>query len=128
MRALSTLYADRTAVQTAGQLMLAFTFLGTALINSTTQVKQHADRMAAYGIPFPYVCLWLGFAIQYAGSILVALDIHTAIGAWLLILFTVLATAIFHRFWLVDDPLRRHIHKSIIFSNVGLVGGLLWLM
>jgi putative oxidoreductase len=123
-----TMYAGHTTIEIAGQLMLAFTFLGTALVNSTTQVKQHADRMAAYGIPLPYVCLWTGFAIQYAGSILVALDIWTDIGVGLLILFTVLATAIFHRFWLVDDPLRRHIHKSIIFSNIGLIGGLLWLL
>jgi putative oxidoreductase len=121
-------YASHTTVQTIGQLLLAFTFLGTALINSTTQVRQHADRMAAFGIPFPMVCLWLGFAIQYAGSILVALDIYTDIGVYLLVLFTVLATAVFHRFWLVDDPLRRHIHKSIIFSNIGLIGGLLWLL
>jgi uncharacterized membrane protein YphA (DoxX/SURF4 family) len=122
------MYADHTAIQIVGQLMLAFTFLGTALINSTTQVRQHAERMAAYGIPYPHVCLWIGFAIQYAGSILVALDVWTETGVWLLVLFTVLATAIFHRFWLVDDPLRRHIHKSIVFSNVGIVGGLLWLL
>ncbi len=123
-----TMYADHTVVETVGQLMIAVTFLGTALINSTTQVKQHADRMAAYGIPWPYLCLWIGFAIQYAGSILLVLDLWTDIGVYLLILFTLLATAIFHRYWLVDDPLRRHIHKSIIFSNIGIVGGLLWLL
>lgn len=122
------MYADHTTVQAVGQILIAITFLGTALINSTTQVRQHADRMAAYGIPYPYLCLWIGFAIQYAGSILVLLDVRTEIGVWLLILFTVLATAIFHRFWLVGDPLRRHIHKSIIFSNIGIVGGLLWLL
>lgn len=125
---IATMYADHTNVEMIGQLMIALTFLGTALINSTTQVKQHADRMAAYGIPLPYVCLWIGFAIQYAGSILVTFDFHTDIGVYLLILFTALATAIFHRYWLVDDPLRRHIHKSIIFSNIGIVGGLLWLL
>lgn len=122
------MYADHTTIQIVAQILIAFTFLGTALINSTTQVKQHADRMAAYGIPYPYVCLWIGFAIQYTGSILVILDVWTDTGVYLLILFTVLATAIFHRFWLVDDPLRRHIHKSILFSNIGIVGALLLLL
>ena len=122
------MYADHTTLQIVGQLMIAVLFLGTALINSTTKVKQHADRMAALGVPIPYVTLWVGFAIQYVGGILVLLDIRTDIGAYLLILFTVAATAIFHRFWLVADPLLRHIHMSVLFSNIGIVGALLLLV
>ena len=41
---------------------------------------------------------------------------------------TVLASAIFHRFWTMDDPLRRHMHLSILFSNIAVIGGLLLLM
>ena len=122
------MYADHTTLQVVGQIFIAVLFLGTALINSTTKVKQHADRMAALGVPIPYVTLWAGFAIQYAGGILVLLDIRTDFGAYLLILFTVVATAIFHRFWLVADPLLRHIHMSVLFSNIGIVGALLLLL
>jgi len=122
------MYSDHTTLQIVGQLMIAVLFLGTAVINSTTKVKQHADRMGALGVPMPYVTLWLGFAIQYAGGILVLLDIRTDIGAYLLIFFTVAATVIFHRFWLVADPLLRHIHMSVLFSNIGIVGALLLLL
>ena len=122
------MYADHTTLQAVGQIFIAVLFLGTALINSTTKVKQHADRMAALGVPIPYVTLWVGFAIQYAGGILVLLDIRPDIGAYLLIVFTVAATAIFHRFWLVADPLLRHIHMSVLFSNIGIVGALLLLL
>ncbi len=122
------MYADHTTLQIVGQLMIAVLFLGTALINSTTKVAQHADRMAALGVPTPTATLWNGFAIQYAGGILVLLDIRTDIGVYLLILFTVAATVIFHRFWLVGDPLLRHIHMSVLFSNIGIVGGLLLLL
>ena len=65
------MYADHTTLQIVGQIFIAVLFLGTALINSTTKVKQHADRRAALSVPTPYVTLWAGFAIQYAGSILV---------------------------------------------------------
>ncbi len=122
------MYTDHTATQIVGQVMIAVLFLGTGLINSTTKVKQHADRMAAMGVPAPYVTLWVGFAIQYVGGILVLLDIQTEIGVYLLIFFTVAATAIFHRFWLVEDPLRRHLHLSFLFSNIAVVGGLLLLL
>lgn len=121
-------YADHTPLEVAGQLLIVTLFLGTALINATTKVKQHADRMAAMGVPRPYLVLWVGFALQFAGSILVLLDWHTAIGAAILIVFTVAATAIFHRFWLVEDPLRRHMALSFLFSNIAVIGGLVLLI
>ncbi|MCZ6839380.1 MAG: DoxX family protein [Alphaproteobacteria bacterium] len=122
------MYADHTTLQIVGQILIAVLFLGTALINSTTKVKQHAERMAALGVPAPYVMLWLGFAIQYTGGILVLLDVRTDIGVYLLLLFTVAATAIFHRFWRVGDPLMRHMHVSFLFSNIAVVGALLLLL
>ena len=122
------MYADHTTLQIVGQILIAVLFLGTALINSTTKVKQHAERMAALGVPAPYVMLWLGFTVQYTGGILVLLDVGTDIGVYLLLLFTVAATVIFHRFWRVGDPLMRHMHVSSLFSNIAVVGALLLLL
>jgi putative oxidoreductase len=122
------MYADHTTLQIVGQIFIAILFLGTALINSTTKVKQHADRMAALGVPMPYVTLWIGFAVQYVGAILVLIDFRTDIGVYLLIFFTIAATAIFHRFWRVPDPLMRHLHISFLFSNIAVVGALLLLL
>ena len=121
-------YENHTTLEVAGQLMIVTLFLGTLVINATTKVKQHADRMAAMGIPMPYLALWIGFAMQAVGGVMVAADWHTDIGSVTLIVFTVLASAIFHRFWTMDDPLRRHMHLSILFSNVAVIGGLLLLM
>lgn len=121
-------YANHTTLETIGQLLVANLFLGTLLINATTKVKQHADRMAAMNVPMPMVALWAGFALQAIGGGMVAADWHTEIGAVILIVFTVLASAIFHRFWLMDDPLRRHMHLSILFSNIAVIGALLLLI
>lgn len=122
------MYTDHTPLQVAGQILITVLFLGTALINSTVKVKQHADRIAAQGIPMPYAVLWTGFAMQYVGSLMIAFDTMTDIGAIILIVFTVLATAIFHRFWEVEDPLRRHLHLSFMFTNCAVIGGLLLLI
>jgi len=121
-------YENHTTLEIVGQLMVVTLLLGTLAINATTKVKQHADRMAAMGIPVPYVTLWIGFAMQAVGGVMVAADWHTDIGSVILIVFTVLASAIFHRFWTMDDPLRRHMHLSILFSNIAVIGGLLLLM
>ncbi len=122
------MYADHSALQIAGQLLIAVLFLGTGVINSTMKVKQHVDRMAAQGIPRAALVLWIGFAMQYVGGLSIAFDYRTDIGAPILIVFTIIATAMFHRFWQVEDPLRRHMHQSFIFSNCAVVGGLLLLI
>ena len=119
---------DPALAEAIGRYLLVVLYLGTALINSSSKVKQHQDRIVAAGIPAAGAVLWFGFALQYAGSLMLLFDWHKDIGAMLLIVFTIAATAIFHRFWLVDDPLRRHLALSFVFNNVGIVGGLLLLM
>jgi putative oxidoreductase len=121
-------YADHTTLEIIGQLMIATLFLGTLILNAGTKEKQHVDRMAAMNIPLPRATLWAGFALQAVGGLMVAIDWHAGIGAVLLIVFTVLASAIFHRFWTVDDPLRRHLHLSFVFSNIAVIGALLLLV
>ena len=122
------MYAGKTFLQVIGQLMIAFLFLGTGVANVLWKEKQHIDRMVAYDIPFPRGVLWIGFAMQFAGGLMLALDWNTRLGAIILIIFTILASAIFHRYWEVQDPLRRHFHVSFLFSNVALIGALLLLM
>lgn len=84
--------------------------------------------MVAYGVPQAKLVLIAGFLMQFAGGILVALDCRRALGAGLLIAFTVLANAIFHRWWLANDPLVRHPLVSALLVNCGVVGGLLLVM
>lgn len=121
-------YADHTPLEIVGQLMIATLFLGTLVLNAATKEQQHVDRMAAMNIPLPRATLWAGFALQAAGGVMVAIDWHAGPGAILLIVFTVLASAIFHRFWTVEDPLRRHLHLSFVFSNIAVIGALLLLI
>jgi putative oxidoreductase len=122
------LYEGKTALEILSQILIASLFLGTLTINATSKVEQHLDRMRAMGLPFPCILLWVGFSIQAVGSTMLVLDIRPDIGASLLIIFTIIATIIFHRFWGVKDPLRRHLHVSLIFSNLAIVGALLLLI
>ncbi len=121
-------YTDHTTPEIVGQLMIATLFLGTLILNAGTKEQQHVDRMAAMNIPLPRATLWAGFAMQGVGGLMVAIDWHAGTGAIVLIVFTVLASAIFHRFWTVDDPLRRHLHLSFVFSNLAVIGALLLLV
>jgi putative oxidoreductase len=119
------MFQDHTPLQAAGQLLLAAAFLATGVRNAGWKFRQHAERMAAYGLPWPSLILSLGFVLQFAGATLLALDLSRSWGAALLIAFTLAASAIFHRWWLMPDPLLRHLHLSNLIVNFGVIGGLL---
>jgi putative oxidoreductase len=119
------MYEGQSALHIVGQIMVAILFLGTGAINATTKVKQHLDRMKAMNVPLAAPLLYIGFAMQLIGGLMLVADYRTPIAATFLIVFTIAASAIFHRYWLVDDPLRRHYHVSFLFSNIAVIGGLL---
>ena len=125
---LEGLFEGQSALHVAGQLFLAFLFLVTGIINAGWKFQQHLDRMIDAGVPFARPALIAGFAMQFIAGAMLALDYRVSLAATILIVFTVAATAIFHRFWLIDDPLRRHLAVSFVFNNIGIVGGLLLLM
>ena len=122
------MYADTPALHIAGQLLIAFLFLGTLVMNFGWKQKQHADRMTASGVPFAWLVLYCGFAMQLIGGLMVAFDWHTKWGAIILIVFTIAACALFHRFWEVENPLQRHFHISTLFSNAAIIGALFLIM
>jgi putative oxidoreductase len=118
-------FQDHGPLQAAGQLLLALAFLATGIRNAGWKFTQHVERMTALGVPRPRPVLIAGFALQFAGAILLLIDYGRVVGAALLIAFTVLASLIFHRWWLIPDPLVRHLHIANLLANFGLVGGLL---
>jgi putative oxidoreductase len=122
------MYANTPPLHIAGQLLIAFLFIGTLVMNFGWKQQQHIDRMEASGVPFARAVLYVGFAMQLIGGLMVAFDWHTRIGAAILIAFVAAACALFHRFWEVEDPLRRHFHISFLFSNAAIIGALLLLM
>ena len=122
------MFEGQSALHIAGQLLIAFLFLATGIGNAGWKFQQHLDRMIDAGVPFARPVLITGFALQFAGGAMLAVDYNVPIAALILVVFTVAATAIFHRFWLIEDPLRRHLALSFVFNNIGIVGGLLLLM
>jgi len=122
------MFQDHTPLQAAGQLLLAFAFLASGIRNLFWKFGQHAERMAALGVPSAKTVLVLGFALNFLGAFSLAFDYQRGWGAALLLAFTILASAIFHRWWLIQDPLLRHLHIGNLLVNAGVAGGLLLVM
>ncbi len=114
---------------TAGQHLIVLYFVVTGISNLTkARIADHIYRMRAFGTPVPAALFWLGIALQFAGCAMIELGWHPALGAGCLIVFTVAATAIFHRFWQKSDPLQRNFSRLTLLSNTAVLGGLLLLL
>jgi uncharacterized membrane protein YphA (DoxX/SURF4 family) len=123
------MYSDSSWLDVSGRLLIVTCFLVTGVCNLTpARIKDHIDRMAASRTPVPTAVFWIGIALQFTGCALLLADWHPEIGAGCLILFTVAATAVFHRFWSMQDPAKRNLSRIILLGNTGILGGLLLLL
>jgi putative oxidoreductase len=122
-----TMLYDATLLDTIGRLLIVGSFLVAGLCNLTpARIKDHVDRMAAFGTPLPAAAFWIGIAILFAGCALLVVGWHADVGAILLIVFTLFATAIFHRFWQKPEP-QRNLSRIMFLNNTGILGGLVLL-
>ena len=112
-----------------GRWLIVLFFLVTGLSNLTkARIADHVERMAGFGVPFPATAFWLGIVLQLTGCLLIIADWHAAAGVVCLMVFTIAATAIFHRFWEKPDPLQRNLSRINLFGNIAILGGLLLLL
>jgi len=120
---------DGSLLDTVGRLLIVGFFLAAGLCNLTrARIKDHIDRMAALHTPFAAAAFWIGIALQFTGCALLLAGWRPEIGAACLILFTVAATLIFHRFWQMQDPRQRNSSRINFLNNAGVLGGLVLLL
>jgi uncharacterized membrane protein YphA (DoxX/SURF4 family) len=123
------MFYDATPLETIGRLLIVGFFLVAGLCNLTkAQIKNHIVRLAEKGIPFPAGAYWFALALQFTGCALILANWYASIGVWCLIVFTVIATAIFLRFWTIEDPMRRNITRIMLLDNTAILGGLFLLL
>ena len=116
-------------LQESGKWLIVGFFLASGLANLTeARIADHIERMRVFGTPFPAGLFWLGIVLQFTGCALVIADWHAATGVVCFIVFTVAATAIFHRFWQKGDPVQRNLSRLSLLANVAILGGLLLLL
>lgn len=120
---------DPSMLVTLGKWMILTLFLAAGVLNlAPARVKDHIARMAGWGVPLPAFAFWCGIAMEFAGCALLIIGWRTDIGIYLLIAFTAIAGGIFHRFWLVEDPMRRQMLRIALLNNIAVIGGLLVLL
>jgi putative oxidoreductase len=109
-----------------GRILIGGVYLYAAIGN----IRAFSDAlgfMTKRGVPQPREVLIAGIAVHLVSSVLVILGLWTALGALGLVVFTVLATWMYHNFWDYSGPDRAAKLRSFT-NNLIAIGGLLVLL
>lgn len=103
--------------------LVARVFLGLLfLVIGYEKITNFAGTVAAIasvGVPFPTVLAVLAILLEFGGAILLIVGFQARLAAWGLILFTAVATLMYHRDF--SQPLQ----MLMALKNVSIIGGLL---
>lgn len=106
-----------------GRVLIGALFV-IAAVQNLINLKQRMTIPTNYGWTLPPQVTMLGFAVQLLGGLSVVLGMFPAWGAAALLVFLVLATALFHNALLFKKPERDN-HVYLVTVNTALAGAML---
>jgi putative oxidoreductase len=80
------------------------------------------------GVPQATVWGWIGAPLEFLGGLALLLGAFTRCAALAILVFTIVATAIGHRYWEIAEPAARRMQASHFFKNLAMMGGILLLV
>lgn len=110
-----------------GRIAIATIFLLSG-ITKLLSPEATASYMAAKGMTNVNFFLYAAAIVEILGAALVIFGWKTRWGALLLLLFLGATTYIFHDFWNIEDQSERTIQMINFLKNLGIAGGLLYLL
>jgi len=111
-------------VPLAGRLLISSIFIFSGL----GKLAAHAAMVgfaASKGLPAPDLAIWLAAAIEIFGGLAILLGFQTRIAAWVLFLYLIPVSLVFHNFWALQG-MERMDNQIHLFKNVAIMGGLLF--
>lgn len=110
-------------VPVIGRILIASVFLAGAWfkIPGSQSLAGEVAFTAKAGVPFPAVAVFLAFLLELIAPILIIIGWKTKLAAFILALYTLLLTYIFH--WHFSSNMQ----IGEFFSHLGLIGGLLYI-
>jgi putative oxidoreductase len=112
-----------TATSLLGRILISviFVFSGITKVGAYSMMTGLA---ASKGLPLPYVAIGLAAALEVLGGLAVLVGFRARIVSWLLFLYLIPTTLLFHNFWTMQgmERLDGQVH---FLKNLAIMGGLL---
>jgi putative oxidoreductase len=110
----------------AGRILIALIFVISGY-GKITGFEGTVGYIASAGLPLPQVAAVGAIIVELGGGIMLVLGWKARWAAAAILLFTAIATLIFHNFWAVpaDQAQNQMIH---FLKNISILGGLLYVV
>jgi len=106
-----------------GRILISVVFIMGG-IGKITGFSVEEGMVAAKHLPMPAVALGIALVIELVGGLAILLGLFTRFASWILFLYLIPTTFLFHDFWAMQgmDRLDNMIHLQ---KNLAIMGGLL---
>jgi putative oxidoreductase len=108
-----------------GRILISLIFI-LAGIAKVMSFSTELGYVAAAHLPFPRFSLGCGAAIEIFGGLCILTGLHTKVAAWIVFLFLIPTTLLFHNFWAMQGAARMD-NEGHFLKNLAIMGGLLFL-
>ena len=109
-------------------LFVAVFVFQDAIYNKLIYASRSIAYMKTFGLPFPPVFLMFAVSLELIAGLMIITGWHARWGAFLIFIFTLAATFIFHRFWTYRDPLEYQNQLNHFMKNISIIGGAIFIM
>ena len=109
-----------------GRIAIAAVFIPSGF-SKLSNLDGFIASMDGRGVPFAWLLAPLGALIEFLAGIAVVVGVNVRVASLLMILFTVAATLIAHRFWEFQGAARQT-QQGQFFKNLAIAGGFVFLM
>jgi putative oxidoreductase len=91
-------------------------------LRKLTDLGAFAATLHKQGVPLADVLAPIGACVEFFGGIAVLVGFQLRIATLLMIVFTIVASFIAHRFWELEAPARQ-MQQTQFFKNLAIIGG-----
>lgn len=106
-----------------GRILISVVFI-LGGVGKITGFSMEEGMVAAKHLPMPAVALGIALIIELVGGLAILLGLFTRFTAWILFLYLIPTTFLFHNFWAMQgmDRIDNIVHFE---KNLAIMGGLL---
>jgi putative oxidoreductase len=106
-----------------GRILMSLVFLGSGF-QKFMAFSMMVGFAQAKGLPLPTIAIGAAATLEVLGGLAILAGFQTKLASWLLFLFLIPTTLLFHNFWAMQG-MERMDNQGHFMKNLAIMGGLL---
>jgi putative oxidoreductase len=113
-------------------MLIGRIFLGAIFIWSSfdkiVDFRLYEGLLNTHGVHNAFLFVIGAMAVEFFGGLALMLGLFARFAAFILMIYMVPATFIFHDFWIINEAAEKHLQTILFFKNIAIFGGLLYVL